>query len=145
MKSILNKSKKLDNVVFLGWVAPITLNVIMRISSIGLVSYAKDAPQSLPNKPFEYFSGGLPVVSSLHGELEQILSKNNCGLTYEAGDVQSLSDAILYLLKNPEKRVQMGKNARYLFEEKYSAEKIYPTMADYIEKLVYDKYSEIGT
>lgn len=142
MNSLLNMSKELDNVLLLGWVAPATLNVLMRISGIGLVSYAKDAPQSLPNKPFEYFSGGLPVLSSLRGELEQILSEYDCGLTYEAGNVQVLVDAILYLKNNPEKREQMGKNARRLFEEKYSSDKIYPAMADHMEKLVYTNDKE---
>jgi glycosyltransferase involved in cell wall biosynthesis len=137
MKSLLNMFAELDNVLLLGWVAPATLNVLMRISTIGLVSYAKDAPQSLPNKPFEYFSGGLPVISSLHGELKQILSENHCGLTYEAGDVQGLVDAILYLKNNPKKREQMGENARRLYEKKYSSDKIYPVMADNMEKIVY--------
>lgn len=143
MNSLLNNAKGLDNVVFLGWIGPVRLNVLMRIADIGLACYTKSAPQSLPNKIFEYFSGGLPVISSLHGELEQIISENDCGITYEAGDVQSLVDAILYLKNNPGIRGQMGKNARRLFEKEYSADKIYPAMADHIEKLVYDNNKEI--
>lgn len=136
MNSLLDLSKELDNLLLLGWVAPAILNVLMRISSIGLVSYAKNAPQTLPNKPFEYFSGGLPVLSSLRGELEQIMSDYDCGLTYEAGNIYELVEDILYLKNNPEKRVQMGKNARLLFEEKYQSDKIYPAMANHIEKIV---------
>ena len=145
MNFLLNMAKKLDNVLFLGWVAPTTLNVLMRLSAVGLATYTKNAPQSLPYKPFEYFSGGLPVISSLHYELEQILSKNDCGLTYEAGDAQSLVNAILYLQNNSEKRAQMGKNARRLFEEKYSADKIYPAMADHMEGIVSAKDREMAT
>jgi glycosyltransferase involved in cell wall biosynthesis len=136
MNSLIKQLDEDANIIFLGWVAPSTLNVLMDVAAVGLASYAKNAPQSLPNKPFEYFSGGLPVISSLHGELEQILFENNCGLTYEAGDVQGLVDAILYLKNNPEKRAQMGKDAKCLFEEKYSADKIYPAMADHIEGIV---------
>ena len=139
MTSLLNLSRELDNVLLLGWVSPATLNVLMRMASIGLVSYARNAPQSLPNKPFEYFSGGLPVLSNLNGELEEILSEYDCGFTYGAGDVRGLVDAIVALKNSPKRRKQMSKNARCLFEKKYSSDKIYPAMADHLEELVYEK------
>ena len=132
-----NMAKEFNNIIFPGWVGIEQIQSLMQISEVGLAPYSSSAKMSLPNKPFEYFSGGLPVLSSLHDELEQILSENDCGLTYEAGDVQGLVDTILYLKNNPEKREQMGKNAKRLFEEKYIADKIYPPMADHMEKLVY--------
>ena len=130
-------AKECNNIVFPGWVGPEQIQSLMQISEVGLAPYSSGAKMSLPNKPFEYFSGGLPVISSLRGELEQILSENDCGLTYEAGDVRGLVDAILDLKNNSEKREQMGKNARCLFEKEYSSDKIYPVMADYMERLVY--------
>jgi len=130
-------AKEFNNIIFPGWVGPEQIQSLMQISEVGLAPYSSNVKMTLPNKSFEYFSGGLPVILSRRGELEQILSDNDCGLTYEAGDVQGLVDAILYLKNNLEKRVQMGKNARCLFEREYSSDKIYPAMADHIEKLVY--------
>ena len=144
----------MKNIIFPGWVSQSDIRTLIEWSMLGfapyqishhisdkfhIVSYPLSTigdKSTLSNKIFEYFCGGLPVITSLHGELEQILSENDCGLTYEAGDVQGLVNAILNLKDNPGKRVQMGKNARRLFEKKYSSDKIYPAMADHIEGIV---------
>ncbi len=129
----------LDNVIFPGWVSRMTIAALMSISAIGLVPYIPNALQSLPNKPFEYFSGGLPVVSSLRGELESILAEHDCGITYTAGDVQDLLRALRQLYTNPQKRQQMKKNSTQLFESRFSADCIYPSMIKYLEQIANGK------
>jgi glycosyltransferase involved in cell wall biosynthesis len=126
-------SDELQNVVFPGWVSRTAIGVVLNMADIGLAPYVRDAPQSLPNKPFEYFSAGLPVLSSLKGELEQILAQNECGITYEAGNVNSLLKNLRYLLMESKERRRMGDNAARLFEERFSADRIYPRMIDYLE------------
>src|SRR5690349_7011726 len=53
----------LGNVVFTGWLAKAEIAQMMAFSAIGLAAYAAGAPQSLPNKIFEYMHAGLPVLS----------------------------------------------------------------------------------
>ena len=107
----------------------------MEMSDAGLAAYVRNAPQSLPNKVFEYFSGGLPVLSSLRGELDRIISESGCGLSYEAGDAEGLASAVLKLHGDPELRRRMGENARRLFEERFSAGRVYSSMIDHLERL----------
>jgi glycosyltransferase involved in cell wall biosynthesis len=135
-KSLCEKATGLKNTVFLGRVAPSTIKALMSVSDIGLASYSKDAPQSLPNKPFEYFSGGLLVLSTLNGDLKPILSRNGCGLNYSAGNIGELSGILKYLSNHPEVRKQMKLNARRLYEEKYSDTKIYPDMANQLQSIL---------
>jgi glycosyltransferase involved in cell wall biosynthesis len=125
----------LRNVIFPGWVDLPRIVALMEMSTVGLAPYAAGASMSLPNKPFEYFSGGLPVVSSLHGELEALLAEHNCGLTYEAGDVRGLLKCLCQLRADPQQRQGMGRNARQLFEGQFSAECVYPAMIDYLERI----------
>ncbi len=127
---------KLPNIIYLGWVSSSLIETIMEIGSIGLASYALNAPQSLPNKPFEYLAGGLPIASSLPGELANILEKHNCGFTYDAGSVEGLLRGVMTLNENPERLLGMAKNARELFSTEYSAEKIYPEMVECLERIV---------
>jgi len=123
------------NIIFPGWVDYPQIVTLMEISAIGLAPYATNAKMSLPNKPFEYFSGGLPVLSSLRGELELILAENDCGLTYES-NASAFLKALYSLADNPERRKRMGKNALHLFEHRFSAKVVYSDMIKFIETFV---------
>jgi glycosyltransferase involved in cell wall biosynthesis len=155
LKHYKNLAIGLNNILFPGWVDRIDIRTLTELAKVGLAPYKSFSSNfchrfhpikfplleirekaTLSNKIFEYFSGGLPIVSSLRGELAQILRENDCGITYEPGDVQGLADALLFLKDNPKKRKQMGKIAMHLFDEKYSSDKVYPAMADHIEELV---------
>jgi len=122
----------ISSVIFLGWVSRSVTAALMKISSVGLVSYARNAPQGLPNKPFEYFSHGLPVLSSLQGELREILIDHGCGLTYQTGDVESFLSALRQLIEFPGMRYEMGRCAERVFNEQFSATHVYPQMINHL-------------
>ncbi len=130
-------ARDLHNVVFTGRVNGPALAWLARNAAIGLMAYAKGAPQSLPNKLFEYLCNGLPVLSSLEAETQTLLSEHGCGLTYSAGDAPSLAASVKFLAEDRELRHRMSANGADLFETRYSAEKIYPKIADYLEHLCY--------
>ena len=127
--------KNNDNLIYLGWISQETISILLEMSSVGLVSYAQNATQSLPNKPFEYMAYSLPLISSLRGELDMIIDKKKNGLKYTAGSTVELYNAIEYLQKNEEVRLEMRKISFELFVKKYSNKTIYPLMADFIESM----------
>src|SRR5260370_7964074 len=100
---------ELRNVIFTGWVDSARIACLGQLASIGLAAYSPSAPQGLPNKLFEYMAYGLPVVSSLPGEAEAFLGESRCGITYKAGDAESLVDALLSLA-NARHRPEYGDN-----------------------------------
>ncbi|MCC9078805.1 glycosyltransferase family 4 protein [Litorilinea aerophila] len=134
-KLLRKRAEGLQNVVFPGWISAQAISALLQLSKIGLAPYAAGALQSLPNKPLEYLSGGLPVLSSLTGELQEILEQYRAGLTYRAGDVTDFLVVLEQLVGNPNLRSQMEENARRLFVEQFSVEKIYPAMVDYLEQI----------
>ncbi len=125
------------NVVFPGWVNHSQIWTLMRRSSVGLAPYlsTENFTGHLPNKPIEYFSGRLPVVSSLKGLLCDLLKKHECGITYENGDAKGLANALLLLHEDEVLRSRLAANAFGLFVTKYTASKVYGEMADHIEKV----------
>ena len=125
----------LSNVVFTGWLDQSSLEMLMQITDIGLAAYTKDALQSLPNKPFEYMAAGLPLLSSLSGELERLITDHQIGLHYRAGDEKSLVEKIAWLTEHPAERVAMGQRARRLFEERFRADIIYPKLVAHLEQV----------
>lgn len=132
---LLNQAAGLNNVIFTGWFDQASVSAILGLASVGLAPYCDDSVISLPNKPFEYMAAGLPLLSSLPGELERLIGQYQIGLHYRAGDVQSLVEKIVWLAEHPEERIAMGQRARKLFEEQFRADIIYPKLVDHLEKV----------
>ena len=127
------KSEGLRTVVLTGWLGPRELWGLLKTSSVGLAPYVRDTLQTLPNKIFEYMAAGLPILSSLGGECEQMLMGEGIGLSYQAGDAESLADAIQRLMKNPAVVKEMASRARKLFQSRFSAQVVYSAYAEYLE------------
>lgn len=123
----------LDNVVFTGWMNGADIACMMRLAHVGLAAYRKGAPQGLPNKIFEYMSAGLPILSSLADECERFLQANDCGMSYKAGDPDSLLDALAVLRENPGLRARLGSNGLREFRNRYAAPVLYSQLSEYLE------------
>jgi len=134
-KEWFNNAAGLDNVIFTGWLNADGLASLSRSAKIGLAAYREGAPQSLPNKIFEYLSAGLPIVTSLSGECKALLDAYDCGTTYAAGDSVSLLAALKPYLENEARRVHCGDNASQLFQKHFRSEAIYARMADFLEEI----------
>jgi len=125
------------SVLLPGWANEPEIWTLMRRSAVGLAPYKPTFTlcRNLTNKPIEYWSAGLPIVSSLKGVLEQALAENDCGLTYEYGDVDGLVDILIELSDSPERLRTMSENARRLYLEKYTADGVYDAMVRFIEQI----------
>jgi glycosyltransferase involved in cell wall biosynthesis len=78
---------------------------------------------------------GVPILSSLQGETEALLSSNGCGLTYNAGDVESFLEKLFILINDENLRKKMGSNGASLFRSCYSTDKVYARMVNFLEGL----------
>lgn len=126
----------LSNIVFTGWFDQTSLQAVLSLSSVGLAPYSENASMSLPNKPFEYFASSLPIISSLRGELEALILRENIGIQYQSSDVFSLIESILWFSKHTDDRKLMGLKAGKLFEKKYSAEVVFGKLISHFENVV---------
>jgi glycosyltransferase involved in cell wall biosynthesis len=123
------------SVVFTGWVRGAEIAYLTSVARVGLAAYAAGAPQTYPNKFFEYMHAGLPIVSSLSGPAADLLDEHACGLTYRAGDDQDLAQVLRRLLSDDALRARIGANSRAAFDRLYAADIVYPDMAAYLESL----------
>jgi glycosyltransferase involved in cell wall biosynthesis len=131
-EALRSSTKGLGNVVFTGWLDAAGLAAMMRLAALGLAAYSDKAAQSLPNKIFEYMSGGVPILSSLRGECAQFLRTHQCGATYNsAAEFMEQIDAFQ---AHPQRWAEMGAKGRAVFLKEYDSAVIYPRMADYIEE-----------
>lgn len=129
---VTEAARQNGQVIATGWVSPDILAALLEKASIGLATYIANAPQSIPNKPIEYLSGGLVLISSLRGDLQKLISESGCGVSYEAGNATSLARAINEIIHNPDQMQKMQHRARDLFESKFSGRMVYKQMAEYL-------------
>jgi glycosyltransferase involved in cell wall biosynthesis len=122
----------LNNVVLLGWVNPTVLAAAMSLSHIGLAAYSKHALQSLPNKPFEYFAHSLAVVSSLQGEVAELLQLHDCGRTYRAGDAGHLLHQMCQLSEQPDRLGKYRDNGYKLWYNHFRCDVLYDEFATHL-------------
>lgn len=106
LDTLINSSKHLKNVYFPGYMSSSQIQILLDRSHIGICPYiAKKAfLNSIPGKAIEYFSNGLPVLTTLgEGVLGQLVTNENFGLNYQQGNPMSLVKSIerlLFLIKN---------------------------------------------
>ena len=132
----LETAKKLPNVTMTGWLNTSKVQNILAKTKLGLVAYSKEALMSLPNKPFEYMAASLPLLSSLPGELAELINEHNIGRNYIAGDPVSLACEIRWFYEHPEETYQMGQTSHLLFTTKYRSDLVYNEFSEYLERIV---------
>lgn len=129
------RASGLRNVTFTGWLDQSSALQVLHLAHVGLAAYTKRATQSLPFKPFEYMSAALPTISSLEGELAELLTNENIGVAYEAGNPESLVNAVSALAQDNASRQKMGLRAREIFLERYDANVIYKQLIRLLEDI----------
>jgi glycosyltransferase involved in cell wall biosynthesis len=133
---VQQSTRGLRSVTLTGWLEYQDTIALLQQSHIGLAAYARRAPQSLPYKPFEYMAFGLPIISSLDGELRTIIESYGIGAYYQAGDPHSLADAIRQLALDQPRREQAGRAARNLYDRQFNAERLTDSLIAHLESLV---------
>jgi glycosyltransferase involved in cell wall biosynthesis len=132
-EELQRRAADLPQVIFPGWIDRPKLLGLMRMSLAGLAPY-RDNPDfrmSLPNKAIEYLAGGLPVLTSLPGELRALIEAENCGLWYPADRPEDLAAAIRRLAEDPSAREAMGRRGYALYRRRFDAQQVYPAMLDW--------------
>lgn len=134
----------LDHVLLPGWINAPRIRALMEVADVGLAPYfsRNDFLASYPNKVLEYLSGGLPVLSAIGGLVGSLLTTEGCGQVY-AGELPAERLAsMLDQLRHDQCRLrEMSDNARRVFEQRFSAERVYPAMAEYLETIAEEEPS----
>jgi len=101
-----------DRVTITGWVDFKEIPNYVSMSDVCVVPHVKNefTDATIPHKLFQYMLLGKPVIVSNAAPLKRIVEDCSCGLVFPAGDIGSLSSAILDLAVSEEKRERMGQN-----------------------------------
>lgn len=83
---------------------------------------AKNGDQEgIPVSLMEAMAAGLPVLSTRHSGIPELIQNGHSGILVEEKNHQQLAEAIIHLSRNPETRNQLASNGRRTIEQKFNA------------------------
>ena len=127
--SVINDSSR---IVFHGLLNKDAVNELLLSSDLALVPNRPDSLVACPYKAGEYAAAGLPMLSCLSGELNQLLSEWNAGSKYTEGDAASLQAAFENYVSDPARLNRQSLNARNMAEALFDRNQTYAALANFI-------------
>jgi glycosyltransferase involved in cell wall biosynthesis len=118
----LKADKNWKSVEFVGKLDREGVRNLLVESKIGLVTLHPTINyiDALPVKMFEYMLAGIPVIASNFQILEDIVTKEKCGLCVDPLDPEAIGKAIAYLSENDSIAKVMGENGKKAVLEQYN-------------------------
>lgn len=87
----------------------------------------------------EAFACGKPVIASQIGAMAELVENSKTGLLFEPGNAKDLADKINWMIEHEKECIEMGRNARKVFEERYTAKKNYEILMEIYNKLLVNR------
>ncbi len=107
---------KIGNTFFIGLIPKTDVRSWLQNSYAAFVTF-KDVSvlqTSSPNKMFDAFAVGVPVIQSTKGWIKELFDAQQCGLSVNPANPLAMSAAIKFMLENPEKRNMMSTASKQL-------------------------------
>jgi glycosyltransferase involved in cell wall biosynthesis len=126
------------NVLFPGWVEFPELWALLRRSALGLAPYKNTSNFTLniPNKPVEYLSAGVPLLSCTNGPLRHLIETSGCGTSYKEGDPEALCSAIERFYTNRRELAFARERASEAYQQRFDSVRITNRIEQLMERLV---------
>lgn len=135
-ENIENIFKDAKNIYLAGWIDRTKINVLASYSHAFIAPYKNtdNFIRNIPNKILDALSLGLPILTPLSGEVEKLVKNNNIGLYYD--NAHSLAHSIKYLISNHNVNKKISSNAKQLYNDQFSYEKVYGDLVKHLENIV---------
>lgn len=119
---LIDKNDLRGNINFLGRVDYNEIFAIISESNLGFSCLypVNNFLESYPTKIFEYMMFNVPVICSNFPLWKEIVEVNDCGLTVDPLKPEEIAKAMTFLIENPERAKELGRNGRKAVEEKYN-------------------------
>jgi glycosyltransferase involved in cell wall biosynthesis len=110
----------LENVKFLG--SQTETQVFELIKGAAFLIFPSEWYETFGLGMIEAYACGVPVIASRMGAMQEIVKDGLSGLLFSAGDADGLAERINWAIDHPGEMREMGRLARRIYEDKYSAE-----------------------
>jgi glycosyltransferase involved in cell wall biosynthesis len=129
-------AKDIPNVKLVGWLDKYELHYIYTNSQLGIAPYVnKDYfKMNITNKPIEYLSYGLPVLTSVCGCLSDLLVSHQAGFLYDETKPEDISNLVFKLYQDNTLYENMRENSKLLYDSEFDYDKVMENFVKFLEK-----------
>jgi glycosyltransferase involved in cell wall biosynthesis len=110
---------ELSNVRFLGLLSKLEVARWLRRADVSLITF-KEVPftdTQSPNKMYDAFAAGVPIVQTTQGWIKRFIGEHGCGSTVPPNDHKAFADAVVRLIDDQKFRLKCADNARKVARE----------------------------
>ncbi len=120
----------LKNIHFLGMVTKKEVASWLRRASCALLAFrAVPCMDTVsPNKMFDAFAAGVPVVQATQGWIKNLLDREHCGITVPSGDAEAFAEAVQRVAHDEVLRTMLADNASRVARELFDRDVLAVTM-----------------
>ena len=113
------------NVFLLGWVSQEKAKTLYELSDLIFAPYINsiDFVDSIPNKIIDAMSYGKPILTSLKGEVYDLVNTYKIGFYYQSG--KDIFEIINKIYKDKNLLLNIQKNSRKLYLDKFEFDMVY--------------------
>jgi len=125
-------------VKLLGWMSQGEIVDLMENAHIMLapsVTSKEGDQEGIPVALMEALAMGLPVVSTYHSGIPELVKDGESGLLAPERDVDALAEKLRQLIENPSVWPEMGRAGRSFVEQHYNIDKLNDRLVDIFKKL----------
>jgi glycosyltransferase involved in cell wall biosynthesis len=131
--NLINEARRLglQNIRFAGVIPKKEMPEVLAAADVCLAILQDVAMfrTTYPNKVFDYMAAGKATVLVIDGVIRRVIEEADGGVFVQPGEETALAQAVLHLSQNPERLLEMGKNARqYLVQHLDRREKLAETL-----------------
>jgi colanic acid/amylovoran biosynthesis glycosyltransferase len=138
LEQLVNSLDLQDSVKLLGWCNQDEIIRLLEESHIlvapSITTHDGDQ-EGIPNVLKEAMAMGLPVISTWHSGIPELVNHGKTGYLVPERDVASLTQCLIELSDHPESWAKISKDARNIIEAEYEMEKINNTLVDIYQNL----------
>jgi colanic acid/amylovoran biosynthesis glycosyltransferase len=122
LQSLIEKLKASNNIKLLGWQRQDRITELLQESDMllapSVTSQSGDC-EGTPAAIMEALARGLPVLSTLHSGILEVVQEGESGFLVPEGDVGALTEKLKYLIEHSELWPEMGRKGRNYVKEHY--------------------------
>ncbi|MEL6580958.1 MAG: glycosyltransferase [Cyanobacteria bacterium J06621_12] len=130
-----------DKVNLLGWRQQQEIINILNLSQIFLAPCvtAKDGNQDAPvNTLKEAMAMGLPVISTYHGGIPELVQSGSSGYLVAEKDAQAIANRLQHLIANPQLWQDLGSNGSQFVREHYDINRLNDDLVEIYQRTIYN-------
>jgi colanic acid/amylovoran biosynthesis glycosyltransferase len=139
LQSLIVELNAEDNIKLLGWKTQAEIADLLAASDILLapsVTTEDGDEEGIPGVIMEAFAQGVPVISTYHAGIPEVVKDGESGFLVPERDADALAERLERLIDRPELRSAMGWRGRAFVEEHYDIDKLNDRLVKIYQQLL---------